>query len=212
MEVFSPLVDVQPITPSLNKLWDDHEGAKKEHLLTEKPSPLRFPSSRRFAFADDGASDHPIFDWKSSSVSRQDDTRSFTALGSTPPPSSKSEEASITPPEAWGGEKISDKFTHLCQLPSHFGTQASDGLTSGPIYSGQDQSSTLSQTSVSSLTSSKLSYENLRTKDVSSNQETSLGFPEHFSSGSMSSLSLGSKGITRAGNLYSPKLASLALP
>ena len=36
MEVFSPLVDVQPITPSLNKLWNDHEGAKKEHLLTDK--------------------------------------------------------------------------------------------------------------------------------------------------------------------------------
>ncbi|XVE99638.1 hypothetical protein REPUB_Repub03eG0217100 [Reevesia pubescens] len=63
MEVFSPLVDVQPITSSLDKLWNDHEGAKKEHLLTDKKlSSLLFPSSRRFAFADDGASDHPIFD------------------------------------------------------------------------------------------------------------------------------------------------------
>ncbi|XWS65932.1 hypothetical protein CRYUN_Cryun05aG0156300 [Craigia yunnanensis] len=212
MEVFSPLVDVQPITPSLDKLWDDHEGAKKEHLLTDKkPSSLLFPSSRRFAFADGGASGHPIFDWKSSSMSRQDDTRSFTALGSTPTPSSKSEEASITPPEAWGGEKISDKFTHLRQLPSRFGMQASGGLTSSSIYSGQDLSSTLSQTSISSLTSSN-PYENLRTKDVSSNQEISLGFSEHFSSSSMSSLSLGSKGITGAGNLDSPKLASLPLP
>ncbi|XP_022765088.1 protein NEDD1 isoform X2 [Durio zibethinus] len=224
MEVFSPLVDVQPITPSLDKLWDDHEGAKKEHILGDKkPSSLLFPSSRRFAFADDRASDHPIFDWKSSSMSRQikmfvyhlflqDETRSFTALGSTPTPSSKSEEASITPPEAWGGEKISDKFTHLRQLPSRFGMQASGGLTTGSIYSGQEQSSTLSQTSITSLTSSNLSYENLRTKDVSSNQETSLGFPEQFSSSSMSSLSLGSKGITGAGSLDSPKLASLALP
>ncbi|XVE69269.1 hypothetical protein DITRI_Ditri09bG0138600 [Diplodiscus trichospermus] len=147
MEVFSPLVDVQPITPSLNKLWDDHAGAKKE-----KPSSPLFPSSRRFAFADDGATDHPIFDWKSSSMSRQDDTRSFTALGSMPPASSKSEEASITPPEAWGGEKISDKFTHLRQLPSRFGMQASAGLTAGSIYSGQDQSSTLSQMSSKGLT------------------------------------------------------------
>ena len=128
----------------------------------------------------------------------QDDTKSFTASGSTPPPSSESEEASITPPEAWGGEKISDKFTLLHQLPSHFGMQASGGLTSGSIYSEQDQSSTLSQTNVSSLTSSNLSYENLRTKDVSSS--------------SMSSLSLGSKGIIGAGNLDSPKLGSLALP
>ena len=142
----------------------------------------------------------------------QDDSRSFTALGSTPTPSSKSEEASITPPEAWGGEKISDKFAHLRQLPSRLGMQASGGLTSSSVYSGQDQSSTLSQTSMSSLTSSNLSYENLRAKDVSSSQETSLGFPEPFFSSSMSSLSLGLKGITGAGNLDSPKLSSLALP
>ncbi|XVE52606.1 hypothetical protein DITRI_Ditri02bG0135300 [Diplodiscus trichospermus] len=209
MEVFSPLVDVQPITPSLDKLWDDHEGAKKENLLTDKKlSSLLFPYSRRFSFADDGASDHPIPDWKSSSMSQEDDTRSFTALGSIAAPSSKTAEASITPPEAWGGEKISDKFAHLRRLPSRFGMQASGGLTSGSIYSGQDQSSTLSQTSITSLTSSNLSYENLR----SSNQETSFGFPERLSPSSMSSLSLGSKGVTGAGNLDSPKLASLAVP
>ncbi|XVF83774.1 hypothetical protein PTKIN_Ptkin16aG0519700 [Pterospermum kingtungense] len=212
MEVFSPIIDVQPITPSLDKMWDDHDGAKKENLLTDKkPSSLLFPSSRRFAFVD-GASDHPILDWKSSSMSRQDDTRSFPALGSTPPPSSKSEEASITPPEAWGGEMISDKFTHLRYLPSRFGVQASSGLTSSSIYSGQDQSSTLSQTSISSLTSSNLSYDNLHKNHASSNQETSLGFPEHFSSSSLSALSLGSKGITGADNLDTPKLGSLALP
>ncbi|MFQ6640480.1 hypothetical protein Gotur_016401, partial [Gossypium turneri] len=69
MDVFSPVVDVQPITPSLDKLWDIHEGAKKEHLLADKrPSSLLFPSSRRFAFADDGAGDHTILDWKSSSM------------------------------------------------------------------------------------------------------------------------------------------------
>ncbi|TYH51805.1 hypothetical protein ES332_D10G304300v1 [Gossypium tomentosum] len=208
MEVFSPLVDVHPITPSLDKLWDGHDGAKKEHLPNDKkPSSLLFPSSRRFAFADDGASDHPILDWKSSSMSQQDVTKSFTALESTPTPSSKSEETSITPPEAWGGEKISDKFAHLRQLPSRFGMPASGGLTTSSIYAGQDQSSMLSQTI------SNLSYENLHTKDVSSNQETSsLGFPEHFSSSSMSALSFGSKGITRAGSLDSPKLASLAPP
>lgn len=73
MEVFSPLVDIQPITPSLDKLWDNHEPAKKDHLSVEKkPSSLLFPSSsRRFPFADDGATDHPIFDWKSTSTSRQ---------------------------------------------------------------------------------------------------------------------------------------------
>ncbi|KAJ6902186.1 protein NEDD1 [Populus alba x Populus x berolinensis] len=73
MEVFSPLVDVQPITPSLDKFWTDHEGLKKDNLpVDKKPSSLLFPSSsRRFPFAEDGTNDHPIFDWKSSSTSRQ---------------------------------------------------------------------------------------------------------------------------------------------
>ncbi|RXI08893.1 hypothetical protein DVH24_023037 [Malus domestica] len=64
MEVFSPLVDVHPITPSLDKLWDD-DKSKKDNL-----------SGRRFPFAEDGASDHPIFDWKPSSTSTQDDIKS----------------------------------------------------------------------------------------------------------------------------------------
>ncbi|XP_057484234.1 LOW QUALITY PROTEIN: protein NEDD1-like [Actinidia eriantha] len=44
MDVFSPLVEVQPITPSLDKLWNEQEG---------------------------GSDLHPIFDWKSSSTSIQ---------------------------------------------------------------------------------------------------------------------------------------------
>ena len=68
MEVFSPLVDVQPITPSLDKLWDDQNGLKKDHPFDKKPLPLLFPSSsRRFSSIEDGPSDHPIFNWKSSS-------------------------------------------------------------------------------------------------------------------------------------------------
>ncbi|XP_050250611.1 protein NEDD1 [Quercus robur] len=219
MEVFSPLVDVQPITPSLDKLWDDNEGIKKDHLLVDKrPPSLLFPSStRRFPIADDSGNDHPIFDWKSSSTSKQDDTRSsFTILGSTPSPSSKSEDSSITPPEAWGGERLSDKYTHLRQpipLPSRFGTLASGGQSSGgSMFSGlQDLSSSTSQTSISSLTNSNFGYANFRAKDVSSNQETSFGFPEHLTSSS-TSLSLGTKGITGQTNLDLPGPASSTLP
>ncbi|CAL5411566.1 unnamed protein product [Camellia sinensis] len=73
MKVFSPLVEVQPITPSLDKLWDLHEGAKKDHLRVDKKPSLLFPSSnRRFPLSEEGGgSDHPIFDWKPSSTSKQ---------------------------------------------------------------------------------------------------------------------------------------------
>lgn len=69
MEVFSPLVDVQPITPSL---WDEN-GAKKDNIFADKkPSLLLFPSSsRRFPNTEESAGDHPIFDWKSGSISKQ---------------------------------------------------------------------------------------------------------------------------------------------
>lgn len=69
MEVFSPLVDVQPITPSL---WDEN-GAKKDNIFADrKPSSLLFPSSsRRFPNTEEGSIDHPIFDWKSGSISKQ---------------------------------------------------------------------------------------------------------------------------------------------
>lgn len=69
MEVFSPLVDVQPITPSL---WDE-SGAKKDNIFADrKPSSLLFPSSsRRFPNTEEGSIDHPIFDWKSGSISKQ---------------------------------------------------------------------------------------------------------------------------------------------
>lgn len=218
MEVFSPLVDIQPITPSLDKLWDNHEAAKKDHLpVDKKPSSLLFPSSsRRFPFVDDGAIDHPIFDWKSSSTSRQDDTRaSLSLLGSTPAPSSKSGEDSITPPEAWGGERLSDKFAHHRQsanLPSRFGMLTTSGLTSGSMLSGlQDLSVSTSQTSMSSLSNSNLGYANLRPKDVSSSQETSLGFSEHVPFSSIS-MSLGTKGVTGQTNLELPGPTSLNLP
>ncbi|KAF3973496.1 hypothetical protein CMV_003076, partial [Castanea mollissima] len=150
-------------------------------------------------------------------ISNEDDTRSsFTILGSTPSPSSKSEDSSITPPEAWGGERLSDKYTHLRQpvpLPSRFGTLASGGQSSGGSMFGglQDLSSSTSQTSINSLTNSNFGYANFRAKDVSSNQETSFGFPEHLTSSS-TSLSLGTKGITGQTNLDLPGPASSTLP
>ncbi|XP_058207167.1 protein NEDD1-like isoform X2 [Rhododendron vialii] len=207
MEVFSPLVEVQPITPSLDKLWSERERSKKDHQpVNKKPSVLFPSSSRRFPLSEEGGSDiHPIFDWKSNSTSVQDDTRSSTQMGSSPTPSTNSDDSSsITPPEAWGGERFSDKFTHHHQsvtLPSRFATLPSSSMMSGSMFSGtEDLTFSTSQISMSYLTSSSLTLGNLRNRDIS-NQETSLGFSEHVQGSSSASLSPGTKSISGQSNL-----------
>jgi protein NEDD1 len=67
MEVFSPLVDITPITPSL---WDEN-GVRKDILFSDR-KPVLFPSSsRRFPSSEDVSSDHAIADWKSGSTAKQ---------------------------------------------------------------------------------------------------------------------------------------------
>ncbi|PNY01780.1 protein NEDD1-like, partial [Trifolium pratense] len=199
MEVFSPLVDVTPITPSL---WDSDR----------KPVMFR-SSSRRFPSSEDASSnllsDHVIADWKSSSTAKQDITNSsFPLVGLTPPPSTKSEESSITPPEAWGGEKLPDKYTYprpAVNAPSRFGMLASSGQTAGSMLSGLQDTS--SSTGIGSYTSSSLNFSNLRTKDVSTGQETSLGFTDHMFSTSMPLSSINTKTNLGQTNIDSPKLS-----
>lgn len=66
MEVFSPLVDVQPITPSFDKLF---EGTKNDF---NKKSALLFSSSRKPLVGIDEGSNRPLnFDWKPTSTSVQ---------------------------------------------------------------------------------------------------------------------------------------------
>ncbi|KAK6944256.1 hypothetical protein RJ641_025358 [Dillenia turbinata] len=123
MEVFSPLMEVHPITPSLDKLWDSIERESAD----KKPSLLLFLSSSwRFALSDEAANDLPIFEWRPGSIPKQDDSHSsFTPLVSTRTSSSKSKDSSVvTPPEAQGGERLSNRFLHLRQqfnMPFHFG-------------------------------------------------------------------------------------------
>jgi protein NEDD1 len=67
MDVFSPVVDVTPITPSL---WDEN-GVRKDILFSDR-KPVLFPSSsRRFPSSEDVSSDHAIADWKSGSTAKQ---------------------------------------------------------------------------------------------------------------------------------------------
>lgn len=126
MEVFSPLVEVQPITPSFDKLF---EGTNKGF---EKKTSLLFPNSKRFNLGGDVGSDpHSIFDWKPNSTSIQDDNQTPISQ----PPTTTDEPSSITPPEAWGGERLSDKFIRpprqqTTSLPSRFATSSSSSTTS----------------------------------------------------------------------------------
>ncbi|XAR66231.1 hypothetical protein NMG60_11012384 [Bertholletia excelsa] len=204
MEVFSPLVEVQPITPSLNKLWDEYDGQKKDHLPVDRKSLLFASSGRRFPFSEEGGGDlNPIFDWKSSSTSKQDDTSSLPQLGSTPAASSKSDDSSsITPPEAWGGERLSDKFTHQrksLNLPSRYSMLTSSSLTSGSMFSGTQDILSTTQPCTTYLTSPSLA--NLQNREISSH-EISLGFQEHVPF-STAPVSPGTKSIAGQSNLDS---------
>ncbi|XP_042027935.1 protein NEDD1-like isoform X1 [Salvia splendens] len=187
MEVFSPLMEVQSITPSVDKLWDDRDVSKKD---TDRKSSFLFPS-RRFGLSEEGTNnEHPIFDWKSNSSAKQDDTSSnYTQLA---PASTRTDDASsITPPESWGGERLLDKFSQHRQslnLPSRISTLASSSSSSGLLLSGlQLQDSLPTNQSTSSLTSS-LNLNSLRAL----NHEGSIE--------AVSSL-LGTKGITTQANL-----------
>ncbi|XP_077216700.1 transducin/WD40 repeat-like superfamily protein [Tasmannia lanceolata] len=223
MEVFSPLVDVQPITPSLSNWWVDHEEARKDHVTVDKKSvSLLFPPSvRRFPYTDEGSTDpHPISDSKSnSSSSRQDDTQSvLSQTSATPATSLKSDQSfPLTPPEAWGGNGLPDKFSQLRQplsKSSRFmpgGSLTSTALLSGSIFAGiQDSSASTSHTSISYLTNTSLYSTNLLSKDVS-NLDNHSGFSEPSFSG-FSSTSLGSKTISGLVNPEFPGSLNLTLP
>ncbi|OIT33425.1 PREDICTED: protein NEDD1 [Nicotiana attenuata] len=199
MEVFSPLNEVQPITPSLDKFWDDQEGFKKD---LDKRSSLLFPSLRFPLPVEGGNDNRPIFDWKSSSLPKQEDTSSVQ-LSSTPTSFRSDDSSSITPPEAWGGERLSDRLSHLRHsgnMPSRFATSTSGPLAPGTMFSGLQDTFPATQ-SISSLSNSSLSLANLRIKE-NSNEETSLGSPENIPSSS-TSFSVGTKGITGQGTVDS---------
>ncbi|KAL7146904.1 hypothetical protein ABFS83_06G073400 [Erythranthe nasuta] len=178
MEVFSPLVEVQPITPSLDKLWDD---PKKD--LGRKPSFLS--TSRRFGLSEDGANDnHPVFDWKSTLSAKQDDISStFSQLTTSPASTRTDDSTSVTPPEAWGGERLADKFNlhrHSINMPSRSATLTSTSSASALMLSGLQDSVTANQ-STSSLTSG-LTLANLRSSREANNHETLLASSEAVSS------------------------------
>lgn len=106
--------------------------------------------------------------------------------------SSKTEEpSSVTPPENWGGERVSDKFARPRQQlphPSRFATLASSSsISSGSMMTGlQDPSLPSSQTGI-----------NYRVRD---SQESPLAYSDIPPFGS-TSLSLGVKGNIESSGL-----------
>ncbi|KAH9615732.1 hypothetical protein KSS87_011404 [Heliosperma pusillum] len=204
MEVFSPLVDVQPITPSLDKLWKDPDGSKNDQAVESKTSFL-FPS-RKFTFPEVGSNTHPIFDWKPSAAAKQDDLHS-TLPGFTTDPASRSDESSsITPPEAWGGDRLSEKLALYRQngsLPSRF-SMLTSASTSTSMLAGLQDPSPANQSSMnySTTTSPSLFSATLQAKDTSAGQEISTGFLGHVPFSSLS-MNIGSKSGTSQPSLES---------
>ncbi|KAL0915397.1 hypothetical protein M5K25_015809 [Dendrobium thyrsiflorum] len=184
MDVFSPLVDVQPITPSLGSLWDDHDEVKKDSVLLDKKSLALPNTSRRFPFTDGDSDSHKISDWRSNTSSKQDDTLA-SPMTATPAASSKSESCfSPTPPEAWGGNGLPGKFTQNHQPSSSLlGQLPSTSLAYVSTYRApQDLSSLTSQFSMTSLTNPTLSSLNLQSKSILNNEKPSTYFESSFSS------------------------------
>ena len=71
MDVFSPLADVQPITPSLGNWWDDKDETKKDAAPSDNNPTLLSFSTTRFPFTEGNAHPHPISDWKTNAASSQ---------------------------------------------------------------------------------------------------------------------------------------------
>lgn len=141
---------------------------------------------------------------------QDNDHSSFSQLISTPTSSTTSASSSITPPEAWGGERLSDKLNHARQIPSRFATLSYTGMSSGSMFSGlQDLSLSTSQMSASSLTDANLGLANLRTKNITSNQDTGIGFSEHVP---FNFTTQGAKGISGQANLESLSTAFTTAP
>ncbi|CAN8270091.1 unnamed protein product [Cochlearia groenlandica] len=209
MDIFSPIVGI----PSVDR-WPDVEGLKRDHLvLDNKTSSLPFPSSSKggFPFGDAENKEHPINDWKPSYTSKQDDTSApFSPFGSTPTISSKSEFSSLTPPEAWGGEKFnhfagndkfSDKFSHL-NPPFRLGVSSTTASTSGSLYSSsRDFPLSLGQNQTS-LANINTSSEFPGIRNYSSKFDKSSTLADNFPSSPLLS-----KGIAAPGNIDSLKLS-----
>lgn len=69
MDVFSPLVDVQPFTPSSGSWWDDQ--GSNDTKKYDKPGEKKLSTTKKFPYIEGNNEPHPISDWRSIANSRQ---------------------------------------------------------------------------------------------------------------------------------------------
>jgi len=197
MDVFSPLVDVQPFTPSSGSWWDEHgsDDAKKD----DKPGEKKLSTTRKFSYMEGNDEPHPISDWRSTVNSRQD----FSSVTTTSMPSWKSE-LSISSPETATGNALPDRLTHRHQL-SRFGASA---FSTGGLAFTQDSSSA-GHSLKGSLTSNILM--NLQNKGILSNSHSSLdasspnlqsSLPSPYGSKAISSVNPDQPGAAQSSSMW----------
>lgn len=203
MDVFSPLVDVQPFTPSSGNWWDEHgsDDTKKDDKTGEK----KLSTTRKFSYTEGNDEPHPISDWRSTANSRQD---SISSVTTTSMPSWKSE-LSISSPETATGNALPDRLAQRQQI-SRFGASAFS--TGGLAFTAlQDSSSAASHSLKGSLTSNILM--NLQNKGILSNANSSLdasspnlqsSLPSSYVSKAVSSLNPDQPGAAQSTSMWRP--------
>ncbi|CAN6471622.1 unnamed protein product [Victoria cruziana] len=177
MEVFSPLVDVQPITPSLSSWHDDRDDAKIDYSLNDKKS-LLLPSasSKRYTYSEGGEDVRTVLDVKSEASYRLEDQSQSTPLATL----HSDQSHSATPPEDWGADGLSDMLSYrhrrsdLASLNTlSTGSSASGGKLSTSVQGLQDPAS-VSLPSTGSVPSANITAFQPQGKDISSRVTTSL--------------------------------------
>ncbi|KAJ0987824.1 hypothetical protein J5N97_006180 [Dioscorea zingiberensis] len=207
MDVFSPLADVQPITPSIGNQFDDHNEAR---TAINKKSALYASSLKRFV---DGSTDpHPISDWVSNLTSKQEDFSNTLPLTAAPGASKSESSSSSTPPEAWGGNALTNKLSNRHPTPavSHF-TPSLTLVSNGSVFRGlQDSSSSASHSKNSTYPlSNSLS---LPSTTALKNEVSSFTEPSTIYHPSYVSTSMGNKLLASPLNAELPALVPSILP
>ncbi|KAJ4791890.1 Protein NEDD1 [Rhynchospora pubera] len=148
MDVFSPLVDVQPITPSLSKWWEEGDEGKRSFKSLDKRS-IDFSDSsvgRKYPLGEDrSVSDVPS--WRHTLNHRQDDTSSATGS-----PSLKNDTSLLRQPTPLSrfGPNAGPAFSSVQEPSTSFNSRSLSQITTTTLNKGSLDSSQPGSTRLSS--------------------------------------------------------------